>query len=104
MTPTQPTAEQLELARECAAKAADGYLALPLPDDHPLVQSAILAIQATEARMAAAVEVLDEIAAQKLRVETFDYNPDDADWEGGFEECVKRARQAIAMIRSQSNG
>lgn len=72
MTPTQPTAEQLRLAQECACQAVEVYgegdarehdaaVLRTLWNDHPAVQSALLAIQATEARMASAVEVPEEI-------------------------------------------
>lgn len=56
---TNPTDAQMKLALECAEKAAAGYLALPLPADHPLVQSALLAIQATEARAQVLVDALE---------------------------------------------
>lgn len=65
---TTPTDAQMKLARECAAKAyrdADqtdalaGYVEAGEMDDDEAVQSALLAIQATEARMAGAVEWQD---------------------------------------------
>ena len=72
MTPTQPTAEQLRLARECAVTAAHSarfddeilsFWTSAWSDmakgifEEGATQSALLAIQATEARMAAAVRV-----------------------------------------------
>ena len=65
MTTTNPTAAQMKLARECAAKAyrdADptdalaGYVEAGEMDDDEAVQSALLAIQATEARAQGLVE------------------------------------------------
>ncbi len=62
MTPTNPTDAQLEPARKCAAKACSedyGELILSGLYDHvAVVQSALLAIQATEARAQGLVEAL----------------------------------------------
>jgi len=72
MTPTNPTEVQMKLARECAAKAyrdADptdalaGYVEAGEMDDDEAVQSALLAIQATEARAQGLVDAMHEIAA-----------------------------------------
>ena len=41
-------------------------------------------------------KALEEIARQKLHAEITDRDPDELDWLGGYEGCVKRARSAIA--------
>lgn len=72
MTPTQPTAEQLRLAQECACQAVEVYgegdarehdaaVLRTLWNDHPAVQSALLAIQATEARAQGLVDALENL-------------------------------------------
>ena len=89
MTPTQPTAEQLRLAQECACQAVEVYgegdarehdaaVLRTLWNDHPAVQSALLAIQATEARMAAAVEALNgyQAAVAFVAADAWDGCPD----------------------------
>lgn len=66
---TTPTDAQMKLARECAAKAyrdADqtdalaGYVEAGEMDDDEAVQSALLAIQATEARAQGLVDALED--------------------------------------------
>lgn len=75
MTPTNPTDAQMKLARECACQAVEVYgegdarehdaaVLRTLWNDHPAVQSALLAIQATEARAQGLVDALE--AAQNL--------------------------------------
>ena len=70
MTTTNPTDAQMKLARECAAKAyrdADptdalaGYVEAGEMEDDEAVQSALLAIQATEARAQGLVEALTAV-------------------------------------------
>ena len=72
---TTPTDAQMKLARECAAKAyrdADptdalaGYVEAGEMDDDEAVQSALLAIQATEARAQGLVDALE--AAQNILI------------------------------------
>lgn len=87
MTTTQPTAEQLRMARECAVSAVStklpGLMGNDFKGNSPKlrariakircaegdhfveVQSALLAIQATEARIAALEDALREIAGVK---------------------------------------
>lgn len=115
MTTTQPTAEQLEVARKCAAKAyrnADptdalaGYIEIGEMDDDEAVQSALLAIQATEARMAAAVGAGYALAMSsgKLIVAL-----DNMEVFKHHREAVLRDMKAFTdarrqAIRNQSNG
>lgn len=70
MTTPNPTDAQMKLARECAAKAyrdADptdalaGYVEAGEMDDDEAVQSALLAIQATEARALGLVGALTAV-------------------------------------------
>jgi len=121
MTHTQPTAEQLELARECAVTAAhsarfdDEILSFWVTAwsdrakgifEEGATQSALLAIQATEARMSAAVEALEAVLpftraeelaeAAQVRLRKSDRNP--------VHKAVTKARQALAEIRSVTNG
>ena len=67
MTTTNPTEAQMKLAREYACQAVEVYgegdarehdaaVLRTLWNDHPAVQSALLAIQATEARAQGLVE------------------------------------------------
>jgi hypothetical protein len=131
---TQPTAEQLRLARECAVTAAHSarfddeilsFWTSAWSDmakgifEEGATQSALLAIQATEARMAAAVEadvekvariidpsswaVMDGYLSDMLRKykgQKIGYDPD------AFKDkpSMKIAEKVIAAIRSQSNG
>lgn len=105
---TQPTAEQLELARECAVTAAhsarfdDEILSFWVTAwsdrakgifEEGATQSALLAIKATEARMAEAVVALEEIAdmTKKKQLPLTNMVND-------------TAVSALAKIRSQSNG
>lgn len=120
---TQPTAEQLELARECAETIGpfkltyvqhenysgehrewNEYLNVPqgCPD---IVEAAIpaiaLAIQATEARMAAAVEAERERCAEMLESKAqamLNIDPD------GAQEVAEALIMAARSIRSASNG
>jgi len=121
MTHTQPTAEQLELARECAVTAAHSarfddeilsFWTSAWSDmakgifEEGATQSALLAIQATEARMSAAVEALEAVLpftraeelaeAAQVRLRKSDRNP--------VHKAVTKARQALAEIRSVTNG
>lgn len=134
MTHTQPTAEQLRLARECAVTAAhsarfdDEILSFWVTAwsdrakgifEEGATQSALLAIQATEARMAAAVEadvekvariidpsswaVMDGYLSDMLRKykgQKIGYDPD----AFKHKPSMKIAEKVIAAIRSQSNG
>ena len=134
MTHTQPTAEQLELARECAVTAAHSarfddeilsFWTSAWSDmakgifEEGATQSALLAIQATEARMAAAVEadvekvariidpsswaVMDGYLSDMLRKykgQKIGYDPD----AFKHKPSMKIAEKVIAAIRSQSNG
>jgi hypothetical protein len=67
MTPTNPTEVQMKLARECAARLAQrrrdhdyaGWIREGRKDNDSEVQSALLAIQATEARAQGLVEALE---------------------------------------------
>lgn len=95
---TQPTAEQLRLAREHAASVyrkkfcntyADRVLA-GKEDNEGGVQSAILAIQTTEARCA---ELLENKAQAMLNID-----PD------GAQEVAEALIMAARSIRSQSDG
>lgn len=65
MTTTNPTEAQMKLARECAAKACGKPQRVAILegqfDRTPGVKSALLAIQATEARMAKEIEDLKDI-------------------------------------------
>lgn len=77
-----PTAEQLRLARECAAKTyTDPFAQEDIINgewDHDYdVRAALLAIQATEARMAAAVEWQDIATAPKDGTCVLLYKPDE---------------------------
>lgn len=122
MTPTQPTAEQLRLARGYAAKAyrnADptdalaGYIEIGEVDDDEAVQSALLAIQATEARMAVEGE---RARCSKLAADyaasmtpTIRLGDEDSiyltDHEQGQKDAAKRLSIMIyeTAIRSQPN-
>lgn len=53
-------------------------------------------LEAAERREAALREALQDIAKQKLHAEITDSDPDELDWLGGYEGCVKRARKALA--------
>ena len=44
-------------------------------------------------------EVLTSIALQNLYAEVVDHDPDDLDWLGGYEGCVKEARAALAKVQ-----
>lgn len=138
MTTTQPTAEQLRMARECAVSAVSTKLPglmgndfkgnIPklrariakmrcAEGDHFVeVQSALLAIQATEARMAAAVEA-ERARCSKLAADyaasmtpTIRLGDEDSiyltDHEQGQKDAAKRLSIMIykTAIRSQSNG
>lgn len=95
---TQATAEQLRLARECAAEvwisknehAAIHMLRDGQCDHYREVQSALLAIKATEARCA---EMLENKAQAMLNID-----PD------GAQEVAEALIMAARSIRSQSNG
>lgn len=53
-------------------------------------------LEAAEERERGLRKALEEIARQKLHAEITDRDPDELDWLGGYEGCVKRARSAIA--------
>lgn len=48
-----------------------------------------------EAALTARDEALTSIALQNLPNEVTDHDPDDLDWVGGYEGCVKAARAAL---------
>lgn len=56
------------------------------------------------AKLVAAREALAEIAKQRLHAEITDSDPDDLDWLGGFEECVRRARTAHGATGPDEKG
>lgn len=129
---TQPTAEQLELARECAVTAAhsarfdDEILSFWVTAwsdrakgifEEGATQSALLAIQATEARMADAVEAERERCARivERRAEarfnehgTREWDTNATYYQGDmaeiYEALDEEADEIAAAIRSQSNG
>lgn len=110
---TTPTDAQMKLARECAAKAyrdADqtdalaGYVEAGEMDDDEAVQSALLAIQATEARMAAAVEAERERCAALADNHSFALDIDEWMKMTKKEISAYACRSVAAAIRSQSNG
>lgn len=126
MTTTQPTAEQLRMARECAVSAVSTKLPglmgndfkgnIPklrariakmrcAEGDHFVeVQSALLAIQATEARMAAAVEAERERCARLADDHSFALDIDEWMKMTKKEISAYACRSVAAAIRSQSNG
>lgn len=133
MTTTQPTAEQLRMARECAVSVlGERYQALigkdtkdKIPElrarickvrcgegDHLTeVQSALLAIQATEARMAAAVEaererILVIVADQKKAANESDKWPKYHGMAGSYMQgaYVNACANIEAAIRSADDG
>lgn len=126
-----PTAEQLRLARECAVTAAhsarfdDEILSFWVTAwsdrakgifEEGATQSALLAIQATEARMAAAVEAERERCARivERRAEarfnehgTREWDTNATYYQGDmaeiYEALDEEADEIAAAIRSQSN-
>lgn len=58
-------------------------------------------LRRTEAELAKAREVLADIAKQKLENEIDWMETEDPDWQGGYEECVRRAR---AFLKEKPNG
>lgn len=130
---TQPTAEQLRMARECAVSAVSTKLPglmgndfkgnIPklrariakmrcAEGDHFVeVQSALLAIQATEARMAAAVEaererILVIVADQKKAANESDKWPKYHGMAGSYMQgaYVNACANIEAAIRSADDG
>lgn len=126
-----PTAEQLRLARECAVTAAhsarfdDEILSFWVTAwsdrakgifEEGATQSALLAIQATEARMSAAVEAERERCARivERRAEarfnehgTREWDTNATYYQGDmaeiYEALDEEADEIAAAIRSQSN-
>ena len=119
---TQPTAEQLELARECAAEvwiglnehAAIHMLRYGQCDHYREVQSALLAIQATEARAQGLVEAERERCARivERRAEarfaengTREWDTNATYYQGGmaeiYEALDEEADEIAAAIRNQ---
>lgn len=109
---TQPTAEQIELARECAAEvwiglnehAAIHMLRYGQCDHYREVQSALFAIQATEARMADAVEALEPFSKALEKRQLLCKDDEFVTWSAITVGDLRKARQALAKIRSQSDG
>lgn len=119
---TQPTAEQLELARECADalwNIADTEEDVAKAQVMSVAVGLLRSIQATEARMAAAVEadvekvariidpsswaVMDGYLSDMLRKykgQNIGYDPD----AFKHKPSMKIAEKVLAAIRSQSNG
>ena len=95
MTPTNPTEAQMKLARECAAKACSEPQRVAILegqfDRTPSVRSALLAIQATEARAQGLVEALTELTDLMDDVCCGDYEPDSF--------TTQPARQALETWR-----
>ena len=83
---TQPTPEQLRMARECQKKAYKMAVDDVTTFRDYGVQSALLAIQSTEARMAAAVEWQDIAIAPRDGTKFLAFQP------GKSGACVVRAR------------
>lgn len=106
---TMTTTEQdmrIKLARECAAKACGEPQRVAILDGQfdrtPGVKSALLAIQATEDRMAAAVEAERERCARIAEEQELRW----ANQAGDYASGQRRASSAIAVtirIRRQSN-
>ena len=48
-----------------------------------------------------ATEALQQIAKQKIRSEMTEHDPDDADWEGGYEGIVMIARDVLAAMQQE---
>ena len=106
MTPTNPTEVQMKLAREYACQAVEVYgegdarehdaaVLRTLWNDHPAVQSALLAIQATEARAQGLVDALEPLAKLEL-LQKFSYN---TKTYSIFHKNILAARQALATWR-----
>lgn len=88
MTSTNQTEAQMKLAREYACQAVEVYgegdarehdaaVLRTLWNDHPAVQSALLAIQATEARAQGLVELLemvDSIEYKELNLSNYTHD------------------------------
>ena len=81
---TNPTDAQMKLAREYACQAVEVYgegdarehdaaVLRTLWNDHPAVQSALLAIQATEARAQGLVDALEEIGRKSDEPTTVEF-------------------------------
>lgn len=120
---TTPTDAQMKLARECAAKAyrdADptdalaGYVEAGEMDDDEAVQSALLAIQATEARAQGLVDAERERCARivERRAEarfaengTREWDTNATYYQGGmaeiYEALDEEADEIAAAIRNQ---
>lgn len=104
MTPTNPTDAQMKLARECQKKAYKMAVDDVTTFRDYGVQSALLAIQATEARMAAAVEAERERCARLADDHSFALDIDEWMKMTKKEISAYACRSVAAAIRSQSNG
>lgn len=108
---TQPTPEQLRMARECQKKAYKMAVDDVTTFRDYGVQSALLAIQATEARMAAAVEaererILVIVADQKKAANESDKWPKYHGMAGSYMQgaYVNACANIEAAIRSATDG
>lgn len=95
MTPTNPTEVQMKLARECQKKAYKMAVDDVTTFRDYGVQSALLAIQATEARAQGLVDALEPLAKLEL--------PQKPSYNAGaysiFHKDILAARQALATWR-----
>lgn len=105
MTTTNPPDAQMKLARECAAKACSedyGELILSGLYDHvAVVQSALLAIQATEARaqgLVDALEMMDGIEYKELNLSNYTHD-DVCALNNAYVEMQLILTQALATWR-----
>ena len=59
-----------------------------------------LVVELTDPRVKALVEALEEIAHQKKTTEfAYEVFRDEADFEGGYNQCVTTARAALAALK-----
>lgn len=90
----------------CAKYAPDAELAydaistLPSPSRADLLAAALRLPE-----VKALVEAMEEIACQK-RTDELDtaYDVEVADFEGGYDECINRARSALAALKGADHG
>ena len=115
MTTTNPTEAQMKLAREYACQAVEVYgegdarehdaaVLRTLWNDHPAVQSALLAIQATEARAQGLVDAERERCAALADDHSFALDIDEWMKMTKKEISAYACRSVAAAIRRQNHG
>jgi hypothetical protein len=99
MTPTNPTEVQMKLARECQKKAYKMAVDDVTTFRDYGVQSALLAIQATEARAQGLVDALEPFEKALGKRQLLCKDDESVTWSAITVGDLRKARQALATWR-----